>query len=422
MNTQIDLVKYYWGIGSKKRAHEIRFSSGLNVVSGGCATGKTIIFNEIKRMLIEGKSDANKSDNVIPLKNDKTIVFSEEGSYLFHNPKLIKKLFSEQNVRSSDFPFIVEKFSSYINRILEIKTLYPYTKFFGINNNDDVIFDCVIDPSGSWSIKHKLSGEHLNTLFYALGEQLIMSFALNLALKDLINPQSPLVVDAYFGGLDESLIQGVWAELLLRDEQVIVFATPQVWEYLKVTPTHVLVSDCNNNESSGKSTGARIISNQVSSKGMEKRLDKASMASETERQAEILLPENGGDSLTNTESSIDNDWPERDLAIRVHALLGKATLFGEPEFNRCKDPELYDAIKILSPIFIQEKGNYEMGKTFGRILSAMICDYYEIGVEAKACGHRLMVQRLEKHGEALERSLRVIGARINVSDFARLAQ
>ena len=119
----------------------------------------------------------------------------------------------------------------------------------------------------------------------------------------------------------------------------------------------------------------------------------------------------------NIEKDKVSDWPERDLAMKVHDLLGKATFFGVPDFDREKDPELYDAIEILNLVFKCEIGNYEMGRTFGRILATKICDYYEIGEEAKACGTRFMAQRIEKHGEPFERSLKVIGTRINVSEF-----
>ena len=117
-----------------------------------------------------------------------------------------------------------------------------------------------------------------------------------------------------------------------------------------------------------------------------------------------------------TEKDTISDWPDRELATKVHNLLGKATFFGEPDFEWKDDPELYGAIKTLSSIFQSEKGNYEMGRTFGRILATRLCDYYGVGEEAKA-STRITAQRIKTYGEPYESSLRVVGERININEF-----
>ena len=112
----------------------------------------------------------------------------------------------------------------------------------------------------------------------------------------------------------------------------------------------------------------------------------------------------------------DNEWPERDMAQRVHSYLpSRINIIGEPIFTRDSDPELFDALTILSPILLEISRGSEL-PTYTRVLASMLIEYFGVGEYGKACTN-IAKWRLEKYGETYEKSLVVIGDRININDY-----
>ena len=98
-------------------------------------------------------------------------------------------------------------------------------------------------------------------------------------------------------------------------------------------------------------------------------------------------------------------------------MLGEVGISGVPDFERDSDPDLYDAIKTLNTVILEEVGTYEMGRTFGRLLAGRIVGYYNIGEEAEAYGHKWAMSYLDKYDVAYEKSIKVIGTRISVNEL-----
>ncbi len=218
--------------GPFDKEQSICFPYGCTVIGGGNGTGKTTIFNTLRREL---------NNKVAP---DWLVFFGEDARMslpyggepwapLAHILSCHQELFTHQNA----FEDVLTK---NIRQILEAKIeIEKGSKFSSVVTSSEQL-SAKLTIHGAVVISNN-EGKNINRSFQATGERIALLLAITSALRKQFSIDLPYVIDGLCGQLDESLGPSCYEFIRRMREQVILLESDNTLEKLGIKPDFQIV-------------------------------------------------------------------------------------------------------------------------------------------------------------------------------------
>jgi hypothetical protein len=230
-------------LGPFPKNQKITFHPGINVIQGGNGTGKTTIFLELIRNYLE-KHQIQKIDVELEL----NLVFIDGSSPREADINLLASAANHTHGQTLFNSRLSAMISNRLNEYIRRKTAAGLSKF-GELSKSGYPFSTLVSENGIIRVLDS-SGRMVDSAFAAMGERFAMMLAWNLAVRDLIGFDNPIVIDG--GPLDvmEVPFMEVFLEQLIsQGSQCILLAPERRTERLFRNPDYVLEWDKEMNQS-----------------------------------------------------------------------------------------------------------------------------------------------------------------------------
>ncbi len=207
----------------------LKFLNKVNIISADNGLGKTTIFNS----LIDH--------------------FDRKYAFEIHDKNIIKKLIfiNHASITLNHLIFILQSnkvdisrveilISEFLMRIMREKFAVGYNKFSRYRAKLKYI-SVKIEDTGTVKIFSD-SFEDISHNFEAAEEQMALLFSFVFTARKILNFDFPLVCDDLFS-YPSDVINGIIAELIRGNSQIILLGHPELWGGLQIKPTVVLELD-----------------------------------------------------------------------------------------------------------------------------------------------------------------------------------
>lgn len=209
------------------------FHGGINVVQGPSGSGKSTIFRGL-----ESRYRELFQRHDLPIELAVELVFiGEDYAYDKRRGESIVKSVQDQY----DAPCVrvlPQLVSHYINQLIGPKVMLGHSKF-GSPDTSGYPFQLAIAESGAFGL-FNANGDSVDDLFRAAGESFLLSLACNIAVRDVLGFIDPIVVDAAFDVLDESLLYGCHRGIARTNCQCVYLFSEATSERLPITSDYIL--------------------------------------------------------------------------------------------------------------------------------------------------------------------------------------
>jgi len=220
-------------LGPFSENQTLLFHGGINLIQGPPGTGKTTVFRELERRYRELFQQRD-----LPVELAAKLVFI--GEDYGHSERRGESIVKEGYALSAApcirvYPQLI---SYYANQLIAPKVLSGGSKF-GSADTCGYPFHVSITETGALEV-FDAEGDSVDRLFQAAGETFVLSLACNIALRDVLGFFDPLVVDAGFGMLDESLRRGCHMGIARTNSQCIYLFSESSAQNLEIDPDYFL--------------------------------------------------------------------------------------------------------------------------------------------------------------------------------------
>ncbi|MFH1584490.1 MAG: AAA family ATPase [Actinomycetota bacterium] len=188
------LKKFYIKKHKQFKDKKINFKDGINIIQGGCGTGKTTIFNLLKRKLFQNPEGCDLETKGKLSTDDPDLIFVD--SNLDLKDMLKKSLTLPPNY-----------LATFQKNIKEMEL--PY-KGFTIDDKDISL----------WIKTGKIN---IGTL--AAGDKIMLYFLALKTMREVMCIYDPLILDCPFAKLDKDKLEKIQKILKKMDNQIIIFTT-----------------------------------------------------------------------------------------------------------------------------------------------------------------------------------------------------